>query len=170
MHLLLYVLKLSLSYLLSLLSTLIFSDMASITPISFILSVLLPTHCSHSHTVYPWHGIISSITAPSASSDRWRINAALFQVPQRIRMLDLTFANGILATTKLQISEYSCFFLKLISAANLLCSAKTSTSGILSTEYTTGLKVRLRSRKALRCFSFFYFSAFERAFLIIIGR
>ena len=82
-----------------------------------------------------------------------------------IRILDITTASDILACQKPHISHYSCFGLKLICEASLLCADKAYSLGIPSAEYTIGVKERLQSRKAWRCLYFFSLCAFVSTFL-----
>ena len=75
------------------------------------------------------------------------MRAPLSQGPLGRRLFDLTIASDILALTKPHISEYPRFSLYLSSADNIFCAAKASSPGILSAEYTIGVKVLLQSRK-----------------------
>ena len=63
-------------------------------------------------------------------------------------MLDLTIASDILAFTKPPISQYYRFRLQLSSEANIFCVDKATVPVILTVEYTSGVKVSLRSRQA----------------------
>ena len=79
-------------------------------------------------------------------------------------MLDLIIASDILALMKLHISEYSRFKLLLSREARRRCAATTPAPGIMSTDYTIGVKERPLFRKIWRYLSFLSFSAIAKAF------
>ena len=77
---------------------------ASLTSSLLVLPVVHPY-------IYPRQGASSAITTPSVSSGRCQMRAPLLRGQQRSKLLDLTIASDILARTKPNIYEYSCFSL-----------------------------------------------------------
>ena len=140
-------------------------------PPIFRLLLNMSTYLSADHvfhpTLYPLHGAINAITAPSNILGHFLMRASLSQGPRRSRLLDLTIASDILALKKTHNSEYSHFILNLSSAANFFCADKASAPGTPSIYNTIGVKCRLRSRQDWRYRYFLYFSAFAK---ILFGR
>ena len=99
-----------------------------------------------------------------------KIYASLSLAPWSGRFLDLTTASEILALTKPHIYEYSRFGLFLRSKARRCYAATSSIPGVLSMEYTIGVKLRLRSRQVWRSLYFFSSSAVSRDFVDVWRR
>ena len=79
-------------------------------------------------------------------------------------MFDLRTTSDILSLKKPHIYECSCFRLFLKSKSKRCCMEMASVPGILSKEYTIGVKVCLRSIQSWWYLSLFSFSVMAGAY------